>query len=153
MPKHVYCLNFTLALAFTGILLVVFKRPIPYIDRKQNPEQRAIDERSKHTSCLAPPPSPLPQVQAASSCMSSATLLNLLSSRASSLAGERTSAALVHKLLEAAGEPYFRMLELWLTQGELDDPYKEFMIEVRRGEEQSSRRGDRSGGGKEQQVG
>ena len=66
--------------------------------------------------------------------MSSATLLNLLSSRASSLAGERTSAVLVHKLLEAAAEPYFRMLELWLTQGELDDPYKEFMIEVGRDE-------------------
>jgi hypothetical protein len=33
-------------------------------------------------------------------------------------------------LCRAPAEPYFGMLELWLTTGELDDPYKEFMVEV-----------------------
>ena len=36
---------------------------------------------------------------------------------------------LVQKLLHAATRPYFSMLELWLCQGVLNDPYAEFMVE------------------------
>lgn len=35
----------------------------------------------------------------------------------------------VQRLLEAASQPYFQMLELWLCQGLLNDPYAEFMVE------------------------
>lgn len=36
---------------------------------------------------------------------------------------------LVQKLLRAASTPYFAMLELWLCQGVLNDPYAEFMVQ------------------------
>lgn len=36
---------------------------------------------------------------------------------------------MVQRLLQAASKPYFSMLELWLCQGVLNDPYAEFMVE------------------------
>jgi hypothetical protein len=42
------------------------------------------------------------QGEAASSCMSSATLLNLLCAKAAALAGDQAGQRLVQKLLEAA---------------------------------------------------
>lgn len=35
----------------------------------------------------------------------------------------------MQKLLKAASAPYFSMLELWLRQGVLEDPYAEFMVQ------------------------
>lgn len=35
----------------------------------------------------------------------------------------------MQKLLQAATEPYFSMLQLWLHQGVLNDPYAEFMVQ------------------------
>ena len=32
------------------------------------------------------------------------------------------------KLLKAGCEPYFQMLEKWLAEGSLDDPFQEFMV-------------------------
>ncbi len=36
---------------------------------------------------------------------------------------------MVQRLLRAASRPYFEMLEYWLCQGLLNDPYAEFMVE------------------------
>lgn len=47
----------------------------------------------------------------------------------SRLAGDANGRALMLLLLQAASAPYFRMLQLWLTQGTLDDPYREFMVQ------------------------
>jgi len=44
-------------------------------------------------------------------------------------AGDVDATKLVKSLLEKACEPYFSMLELWLCQGVLNDPYSEFMVE------------------------
>ena len=44
-------------------------------------------------------------------------------------AGDEQAMVLVQKLLHAATRPYFSMLELWLCQGVLNDPYAEFMVE------------------------
>ena len=32
------------------------------------------------------------------------------------------------KLLRAGCQPYFQMLEKWLAEGSLDDPFQEFMV-------------------------
>ena len=32
------------------------------------------------------------------------------------------------KLLKAGCQPYFQMLEKWLAEGILDDPFQEFMV-------------------------
>lgn len=43
-------------------------------------------------------------------------------------AGDRAARALVKKLLQAGCQPYFGMLEQWLCEGALDDPFQEFMV-------------------------
>ncbi len=72
------------------------------------------------------------QAEAASKELSSVGILNLLHSKAASLAGDRSARALVQQLLEASAAPYFEMLEAWMCGGMLDDPYGEFMIQVGR---------------------
>ena len=42
--------------------------------------------------------------------------------------GDAAARALVKKLLRAGCQPYFRMLEKWLAEGLLDDPFQEFMV-------------------------
>lgn len=44
-------------------------------------------------------------------------------------AGNVEATAVVQRLLRAASRPYFEMLEYWLCQGALNDPYAEFMVE------------------------
>lgn len=56
--------------------------------------------------------------EAAARQLSAAGLLNMLHARASSLVGDRPTAALMHQLLAAAARPYFAMLERWLCEGE-----------------------------------
>lgn len=48
------------------------------------------------------------------------------------IAGDSNGRALLLLLLQAACGPYFRMLELWLCQGVLDDPYSEFMVQEKK---------------------
>lgn len=43
--------------------------------------------------------------------------------------GDLEATHLMQKLLKAASTPYFAMLELWLCQGVLSDPYAEFMVQ------------------------
>lgn len=46
----------------------------------------------------------------------------------SAASGDAAARALVKKLLKAGCQPYFQMLEKWLCEGDLDDPFQEFMI-------------------------
>jgi gamma-tubulin complex component 2 len=56
-------------------------------------------------------------------------LLSLLHTKVSAVMGDADAHKLALRLLRAACEPYFAMLEKWLTQGIVDDPYSEFMIQ------------------------
>ncbi len=42
--------------------------------------------------------------------------------------GDRQARELHHTLLEQAARPFLKMLSLWIFRGELQDPYKEFMV-------------------------
>ena len=44
------------------------------------------------------------------------------------VSGDAAARALVKKLLKAGCQPYFQMLEKWLCEGDLDDPFQEFMV-------------------------
>jgi gamma-tubulin complex component 2 len=57
-----------------------------------------------------------------------APLLDLLAARAAAAAGDAAAARLAGRLLRAAAEPYFLMLERWVTEGVVEDPYCEFMV-------------------------
>jgi len=67
--------------------------------------------------------------EASSRCLRGAGLLSLLHAKVSALMGDADAHKLALRLLRAAAEPYFSMLEKWLTQGLVDDPYSEFMIQ------------------------
>ena len=56
-------------------------------------------------------------------------LLNLLHGKMQQMSGSQNAQALLQKLLEAGSVPYFEMLEKWLCDGAIQDPYSEFMIE------------------------
>lgn len=56
-------------------------------------------------------------------------LLNLLHLQILQFSGSQNSQALLQKLLEAGCVPYFQVLEKWLCEGILNDPFSEFMIE------------------------
>lgn len=56
-------------------------------------------------------------------------LLNLLHSKMTQMSGSQNNEAILKKLLEAAALPYFQILEKWLCEGIIVDPYHEFMIE------------------------
>lgn len=43
--------------------------------------------------------------------------------------GDAAARGLLGKLLLAGAAPYFKMLERWLCEGVLDDPFSEFMVE------------------------
>lgn len=44
-------------------------------------------------------------------------------------AGDTAARGLLGKLLQAGCAPYFKMLERWLCEGVLDDPFGEFMVQ------------------------
>eukprot|EP00873_Tetraselmis_striata_P043027 jgi/Tetstr1/463291/TSEL_008215.t1 len=67
--------------------------------------------------------------EAASKRLRGPELLNLLHARANSMAGSGQARSLMLKLLCAGAEPYMRMLERWLCEGRLDDPFGEFMVQ------------------------
>jgi gamma-tubulin complex component 2 len=57
-----------------------------------------------------------------------AALLDLLHERVASLLGDAAAHRLALRLLRAASDPYFAVLEKWVCHGNLDDPYEEFMV-------------------------
>lgn len=66
--------------------------------------------------------------EASSKRLRGASLLDMLHSQTSSLLGDASSFKLAQRLLKAAAEPYFAVLERWIYYGEIDDPYGEFLI-------------------------
>lgn len=56
-------------------------------------------------------------------------LLTMLYNRYSKCAGSGSARSLLQHLLTAAAAPYCAVLERWLRQGLLDDPYHEFMVQ------------------------
>lgn len=66
--------------------------------------------------------------RAAATNVRGAALLDLLAVAAADAAGDATARPLLRRLLAAASLPYFRMLETWLSDGRVDDPYAEFMV-------------------------
>ena len=58
-----------------------------------------------------------------------AQLLDLLHGRAGEVMGDAAAHKLALRLLRAAAEPYFSLLERWLVEGAVDDPYAEFMVQ------------------------
>ena len=58
-----------------------------------------------------------------------AALLDLLHARCAAAMGDGAAHRLALRLLRAAAEPYFSMLERWLCEGTVDDPYAEFMVQ------------------------
>ncbi|EIE26959.1 hypothetical protein COCSUDRAFT_46296 [Coccomyxa subellipsoidea C-169] len=67
--------------------------------------------------------------EAAARKLRGASLLNLLHSRYAAVAGDTAARGLLGKLLQAGCAPYFKMLERWLCEGVLDDPFAEFMVQ------------------------
>ncbi|KAL3685944.1 hypothetical protein R1sor_003966 [Riccia sorocarpa] len=61
--------------------------------------------------------------------ISGAAMLNLLQSQATAMAGDSSARALLQKLTQAASAPYFGILERWISEGVIDDPYGEFLID------------------------
>ena len=57
-----------------------------------------------------------------------ASVLNLLHREGCEHAGDSAVLALVQRLSKAAFAPYCRALELWVYDGQVDDPYDEFLI-------------------------
>lgn len=58
-----------------------------------------------------------------------AGLLDLLHARCGAAMGDAAAHRLALRLLRAAAEPYFAMLQRWLAEGAVDDPYAEFMVQ------------------------
>lgn len=67
--------------------------------------------------------------EAAVSKLRGSALLNLLHQRSQAVAGDEQARRLLQKLLHAACAPYFRVLERWLCEGVVSDPYGEFMVQ------------------------
>ncbi|KAJ7516840.1 hypothetical protein O6H91_21G000900 [Diphasiastrum complanatum] len=70
--------------------------------------------------------------------LSGAAILNLLQSQAAAMAGDNAARSLLQKLAHAASAPYFRMLERWVYEGVIDDPYGEFFIDENKGLQKES---------------
>jgi hypothetical protein len=67
--------------------------------------------------------------EASSGRLRGAALLDLLHARCAAAMGDGAAHRLALRLLRAAAEPYFAMLERWLCEGTVDDPYAEFMVQ------------------------
>eukprot|EP00898_Chlorokybus_atmophyticus_P003738 jgi/Chlat1/4365/Chrsp29S04513 len=69
--------------------------------------------------------------QAAVQNLFGAQVVNLLHSQATTMAGDTMARKLLQRLMQATCAPYFRMLERWVYEGVVEDPYGEFLIEER----------------------
>lgn len=58
-----------------------------------------------------------------------AAILNLLENQAAAIAGDSASRSLLQKLSQFASAPYLGILERWVYEGVIDDPYGEFFID------------------------
>ncbi|GMH33486.1 hypothetical protein BSKO_01320 [Bryopsis sp. KO-2023] len=67
--------------------------------------------------------------RAASSRLMGSRLLNLIYTELRTYTGDRDAHFVLRKLLEAASIPYFEIMEKWLCEGVLDDPYDEFIVQ------------------------
>ncbi|KAK1684113.1 hypothetical protein QYE76_044961 [Lolium multiflorum] len=66
--------------------------------------------------------------KAMSNDTSGSATLNLLQSQAKAMAGDSAVRSLLEKMTECASAAYLRMLERWVYEGIIDDPYGEFFI-------------------------
>jgi gamma-tubulin complex component 2 len=57
-----------------------------------------------------------------------ATILNLLHREGCDHAGDAAVSSLLQRLSKATASPYIRAVELWVYDGQVDDPYDEFLI-------------------------
>ncbi|PHU26718.1 Gamma-tubulin complex component 2 [Capsicum chinense] len=64
---------------------------------------------------------------AANNCSGSA-VLNLLQSQAKAMAGDHVVRSLLEKMSQSASTAYLRVLERWVYEGVIEDPYGEFFI-------------------------
>uniref|UniRef100_M1BQS8 Gamma-tubulin complex component n=1 Tax=Solanum tuberosum TaxID=4113 RepID=M1BQS8_SOLTU len=64
---------------------------------------------------------------AANNCVGSA-VLNLLQSQAKAMAGDHVVRSLLEKMSQSASTAYLGILERWVYEGVIDDPYGEFFI-------------------------
>nr|CAB3487544.1 unnamed protein product [Digitaria exilis] len=66
--------------------------------------------------------------KATSNSTSGSATLNLLQSQAKAMGGDSAVRSLLEKMTEYASAAYLRMLERWVYEGVIDDPYGEFFI-------------------------
>ncbi|KAG0468400.1 hypothetical protein HPP92_017728 [Vanilla planifolia] len=66
--------------------------------------------------------------KASSSYLFGSGTLNLLQSQAKAMAGDSTVRSLLEKMTQSASTPYLSILERWVYEGIIDDPYGEFFI-------------------------
>ncbi|OEL21862.1 Gamma-tubulin complex component 2 [Dichanthelium oligosanthes] len=66
--------------------------------------------------------------KATSNNTSGSATLNLLQSQAKAMGGDSAVRSLLEKMTEYASAAYLRMLERWVYEGVIDDPYGEFFI-------------------------
>ncbi|KAL6650995.1 hypothetical protein ACP70R_009920 [Stipagrostis hirtigluma subsp. patula] len=66
--------------------------------------------------------------KATSNNNSGSATLNLLQSQAKAMGGDSAVRSLLEKMTESASAAYLRMLERWVYEGIIDDPYGEFFI-------------------------
>ncbi|CAA6668506.1 unnamed protein product [Spirodela intermedia] len=60
--------------------------------------------------------------------LSGSATLNLLQNQAKAMAGDGAVRTLLEKMTQCASIPYLRILERWVYEGIIDDPYGEFFI-------------------------
>ncbi|KAH9320641.1 hypothetical protein KI387_015280, partial [Taxus chinensis] len=60
--------------------------------------------------------------------LSGSAILNLLQSQAAAMAGDNAARSLLEKLTQYASAAYLGILERWVYEGVIDDPYGEFFI-------------------------
>ncbi|KAG9141487.1 hypothetical protein Leryth_001920 [Lithospermum erythrorhizon] len=63
-----------------------------------------------------------------SSNLIGSAVLNLLQSQAKAMAGDHVVRSLLEKMTQCASTAYLRILERWVYEGVIDDPYGEFFI-------------------------
>ncbi|KAL1339202.1 hypothetical protein AAHE18_U017600 [Arachis hypogaea] len=66
--------------------------------------------------------------KAASNNFSGSAVLNLLQSQAKAMAGDNAVRLLLEKMTQCASNAYMSILERWVYEGVIDDPYGEFFI-------------------------
>ncbi|XP_073098474.1 gamma-tubulin complex component 2 isoform X1 [Elaeis guineensis] len=66
--------------------------------------------------------------KASSNNFSGSAMLNLLQSQAKAMAGDNAVRSLLEKMTQCASSAYLGILERWVYEGVIDDPYGEFFI-------------------------